>query len=320
MRRRSSLALVVAGFVATTLGACRSVPVGDQVAIYGGHQLHFSTLGDLDDLEEGESILIVPSASFLAADVLELADGRPVVFYDGRGRGSSDPVDDPALLGLERDLADLEMLRRHLGLESFSLLAWSYDAAVAAAYARRAPNRIEHLILVCPPPLAPAESHSRAPRIRERAEALGLPGAAELASDPRRTTDPEAFAASYLRATWEPTLADPESLGEMRSNPYVSPNADPIPVARRMEHASDTVFAFDWDLLLPGLGVPTLLIHGAEDATPLGSSLGWKALCPDIEVVVLDGAGALPWLEAPGPFFSVVERFLTGEAALPTHP
>lgn len=319
MRRRARAPLVLLGLLAF-LGACRSAPVGDQVAIYGGYQLQFSTLGDLDDLEDGESVLIVPGASFLGAELRELADGRPVVFYDARGRGRTDAVDAPELLGLERDLADLEMLRRHLGLDSFSLLACHYDAAVAAAYARRAPNRIEHLILVAPFPLGRADAQLRAARIRERAEARDLPSTQELRGDPRRTSDPEAFARSWLRATWAPTLADPEALDELQSQPYVSPNADPLAVARRMERARETVFAFDWELQLPGLGVPTLLIHGSEDATPLGASLGWKARCPRIDLVVLDGAGALPWLEAPDAFFGVVERFLAGETPLPVHP
>ena len=42
------------------------------------------------------------------------------LFYDTRGRGRSDPVSDPARLGIERELDDLDQLCAHFRLERFS--------------------------------------------------------------------------------------------------------------------------------------------------------------------------------------------------------
>src|SRR5919206_2191398 len=47
----------------------------------------------------------------------ELGDERPVVFYDQLGCGRSERPDDPSLWRVERSVAELEAVRRALGLD-----------------------------------------------------------------------------------------------------------------------------------------------------------------------------------------------------------
>jgi proline iminopeptidase len=66
---------------------------------------------------------------------------------DQRGCGSSRPQG-----GITRNhtallVADLEALRRHLGLERWSLLAGSWGAVLALAYASQHPDRVDRVVL-----------------------------------------------------------------------------------------------------------------------------------------------------------------------------
>jgi pimeloyl-ACP methyl ester carboxylesterase len=63
--------------------------------------------------------------------------------------------------------------------------------------------------------------------------------------------------------------------------------------------------------LLPGLTCPTLIICGAEDVlTPPADSEAMAAALPNVELVIVPGAGHLSNLEAPMAFTEALTRFL----------
>jgi pimeloyl-ACP methyl ester carboxylesterase len=95
------------------------VPVADEV------RLRYQIVGD------GADTVIVPLASYTAADLTPLAQNRRLIFYDPRGRGGSDSDSNPAHNWNDYELADLETLRRHFNLESISLIGWSYLGALS---------------------------------------------------------------------------------------------------------------------------------------------------------------------------------------------
>jgi pimeloyl-ACP methyl ester carboxylesterase len=64
---------------------------------------------------------------------------------------------------------------------------------------------------------------------------------------------------------------------------------------------------------LPGIKVPTLLLHGDRDVrSPFTVAEDLHAAIAGSELVVLPGAGHVCNLEAPGPFNRAVRRFLDG--------
>jgi len=75
----------------------------------------------------------------------ELADGRKLLWYDGRGHGASD-WSVPAITheSFEQDLSDVVDAA---GLERFDLLGIGHGAAVSIAYAARHPERVNRLVL-----------------------------------------------------------------------------------------------------------------------------------------------------------------------------
>lgn len=70
-----------------------------------------------------------------------------VIAPDQRGSGDSRPRGRLPGNDLVALVADLEALRRHLGLERWSLLGGSWGTVVALAYARQHPQRVQRLVL-----------------------------------------------------------------------------------------------------------------------------------------------------------------------------
>lgn len=70
-----------------------------------------------------------------------------VIAPDQRGAGASLPRGNVARNHLAALVADLEALRRHLGLERWSLLAGSWGTVLALEYARTHPKRVQRLVL-----------------------------------------------------------------------------------------------------------------------------------------------------------------------------
>src|SRR5216684_1171826 len=86
------------------------------------------------------------------ADLARLADSRRLVAISSRGRGGSDRLEDVTRHGISFEANDIERVRAALGIERFALLGWSYPGFVAALYATRYPERVSHLVMVCPVP------------------------------------------------------------------------------------------------------------------------------------------------------------------------
>ena len=70
-----------------------------------------------------------------------------VIAPDQRGAGASRPHGGVAGNQLAALVADLEALRRHLGIERWSLLAGSWGTVLALQYAQAHPDRVQRLVL-----------------------------------------------------------------------------------------------------------------------------------------------------------------------------
>ena len=77
---------------------------------------------------------------------LDLSRHRAIV-PDQRGSGASRPRGSILRNHTAALVSDLEVLRRHLGLERWSVLAGSWGTVLALAYAQAHPQRVERLVL-----------------------------------------------------------------------------------------------------------------------------------------------------------------------------
>ncbi len=80
----------------------------------------------------------------------DLADERPVIFYDQLDAGQSDKPNKPANWTVARYLREIDAVREALGLERVAVFGNSWGGTLAAAYAASRPNGLAGVILSSP--------------------------------------------------------------------------------------------------------------------------------------------------------------------------
>ena len=79
--------------------------------------------------------------------LLSLADERPVILYDQLDSGMSDHPEDPANWKPQHFLAELEAIRKALGVERWHVIGHSWGSALALEYATRFPEHTASAVL-----------------------------------------------------------------------------------------------------------------------------------------------------------------------------
>jgi len=79
-----------------------------------------------------------------------VAVNRPVIFYDQRGCGFSDPLEDPTYWTLEFFVEELKQLIEQLGLEEYHILGQSCGGMIAVEFALTRPQGLKSAILASP--------------------------------------------------------------------------------------------------------------------------------------------------------------------------
>jgi proline iminopeptidase/L-proline amide hydrolase len=79
--------------------------------------------------------------------LLSLADQRPVILYDQLDSGMSDHPEDPANWRPERFVAELEAIRRELGVARWHVIGHSWGSAIALEYAAAYPDQTASAVL-----------------------------------------------------------------------------------------------------------------------------------------------------------------------------
>lgn len=266
----------------------------------------------------GTRVVVVPLASWLSPGVDDLAvdgTGRRLVLYDPRGRGASSDVP-PSGAGLARDVEDLEHLRRALGVERWSIVGWSYHAAVAAHYALAHPERVERLVLVSPLPTRRDPLWNLAAAAFE--ERVDAQARARLAADLRAERDPVRFCREWARLHVPAQVHRDVDLEPLIDRLCELENERPDRVLAHMQATFDDLGAWDWREPLAQLGTPALVLQGSRDFVQPSSAREWAELLPNGSFLLLDDVGRLPWLEAPSTFLAAAGGFLPRAPGAPS--
>jgi proline iminopeptidase len=245
-----------------------------------------------------------------------LAAERQLVFYDQRGRGASAAPPGVRAARIEHDGGDLAALRAAvapvLGRAAdlpWDVLGHSWGGGIAMLAAAEDPAGVRRLVLVDPVGVTGAWLPTLHPRALARLAACGDTAAhATLAAlDPAALTDADPVAhADYARAFYPAWFADCE-LARIFVLPH-SASATGSTVAARLRREG-----YDWRERLRALRAPTLVVHGEEDLLDVDvarATVAWIGQDAPADLVVLDGAGHMPFWELPDAFFAAVKSFL----------
>lgn len=315
MRRTTRLAFLVGfGMQATACTADGIGSAGGELAIDSGYvtmedsiRLFYRTVGS------GTNIVVIPVGLYLEDALLPLAaPDRRLVFYDPRARGRSDAGDRSAIT-LDRQIADLDALRRGLGIDSMTLIGWSGLGMETAVYTMRHPERVVRLVQVSP--VAARDQPYNAQAYRTRTARTDTAALAAVRAR-RQSGDLANDAMGYCRALRRVTLpAGMADTAHARSIPDVCryPNEFPDSLALVFAPLLRSFQNYDWRDEIARVVLPRLIVHGARDAFPIEGSREWIPEGSNARLLVIDGAGHYPFVERPDVFFPAVDAFLRGE-------
>lgn len=241
--------------------------------------------------------LLIPNGLIYLDDLAPLSRTHRLVAYDLRNRGASDAA--PDARGIPDDVADLEHLRRSLGITRCATLGHSYVGLIVALHAMRHPGAIERVVMIGAPPPDAAATYPPELAYADDVQTTAFAALGRLQADRERLA-PDAF----FRAAWDALrpiyVADPANVAKIRWDRSELPNeraflayftATVMPSIQALRLAPSDLAA---------LAAPVLVVHGRKDrSAPFGGALDWAARLPAARLLEIPEAAHAPWLEDP---------------------
>lgn len=230
-----------------------------------------------------------------------LAAKRQVILYDQRGRGASNAPADPSLATIDDDAADVGALRRALGIRQWDVLGHSWGGGIAMLGTARDLAGVRKLVLVNA--VGPTSSWMGPLRANVLARVDGEQHAiiSQTLEEMLGIPDP-ALHSNYSRAVYPAWFADREMAA--RFAPPDARSETGTAVLARLRQG------YDWSQTVHTISVPTLIVHGEEDALPLAVSRENSYIIPNARNEAIPAAGHMPFWEAPQRFFALIDSFL----------
>jgi proline iminopeptidase len=232
---------------------------------------------------------------------------RLVILYDQRGTGASKGV--PAGAGrvfpqtMEAQVADLDAVRAHFGIDKVALVGDSYGGFLVMAYAAAHADHVAKLVLSDSPPASFKTMVHLLPQTFPDIEEEDAAEAKKLGEDS------DAAARAGLRAHFRMIFYSPE-----KRDAYMAKMGDlgyEPAVARAVGQAAS---ALDLTEAVKGFHFPVLVITGRYDmnVAPVNA---WAMAheIPGAKIVFFEKSGHLPAYEEPEKYRRVVEGFLDAQ-------
>lgn len=313
-----SLSLIVTAVLLLSLrtaGNCESLGQGEgYLTSPDGTRIFYKVVGN------GPDHLVVVhggpgnTLQSILPDLEPLVKGRTVIYYDQRGNGRSDIVEDHKLLTIAKHIEDLEAIRQHFNLDKMTLLGNSWGGLLVAFYAIAHPNEVERLILHSPASPSYTILKTSTPFIYQRIpkKSMSQFQSMSVAWIWRSSHDPLSFCRRFYELLQPVYFSDVARVERMQGDVC----AGPIEAVRRQLTVNKVIWESlgEWDLIpeLGALEIPTLVIHGSYDMIPIESSIAWTEAMPNARLLVIQDSGHMTHIEQPDIFFPAVEKFLHG--------
>jgi len=272
---------------------------------------------------EGEPLLVLnggpgfPSTHFVPMAKKLSEGGKMVILFDQRGTGQSVLENKtPETINVNKMVADIEVLRKHLDIDSWMVLGHSWGGMYAMSYAAEHADRVKGMILSASGGIdlsftQPLEANIRnklTPEERATYDRYG-PGSTDPDARTKRVT---AMAPAYV---------------------YFRKNVPTVVKALTETSVYDTAMAqlvwqdlfemeFDLREALANFNAPTLILQGRQDI--LGESTAYEIhlALPNSEMILVNECSHYLWLDQPEQYFAHINDFwekVQGEHGLSKH-
>jgi len=232
---------------------------------------------------------LLTSLAMWDAQVAALRGSYRILCYDQRGHGGTDVPPGPARI--EQLAADAAALLEHFSVERATFVGISMGAATSLCLAGHRNSRVARAVVV--------DGQAKAPP------------AARAAWDERivlaRSNGMTALAEATVRRWFRPTFvaAGPPVLASVRSMIEATPLDGFVACARALQ-------CYDLSDVLPRIGIPVLLLAGADDGAMPGAMRDMLPRIPGARFHEVAEAGHLPNLEQPAAFLVAITEFMAG--------
>ena len=310
-----ALATMVLGVFGSTPagaeGATASIEKG-YLTTPDGVRLYYEKVGD------SPRSVILPGRLFAFAEFEWLSEHFTLISYDMRNRGRSDLVADDRSISFEHDVADLETVRRHFGVERAALMGYSYLGKVVVLYALEHPDRVERVIQLGP--VAPNFATEYEPALVARDDPVDPAARAQLRALRERDyhlTHPGEYCEEEWRIAIRPMLiGDPSKIDRVRISVCDMPNEWPVLQVRHLRvHFEESGMKHALPVeRVRQLNIPVLTVHGTRDRNaPYGAGREWSYLLPEGRLLTIEDAAHHAFAEAREDVMPAVLEFLRGE-------
>jgi proline iminopeptidase len=270
---------------------------------------------------EGEPLFFIAGGPGNAHSYLRSFDSlsttNTLVYFDAFGRGKSDTAKNVTEYSLQRDIEDLEELRKTMGFSKINILGHSYGGVVAQGYAIKYPEQVSHLILAntfhsylmwqenCDN--SNREIKINYPEVWE--ELMNAREQGAISRDPIHQEIYSKVPYGFLYAY------NPENFKRSGRKPY--PNSNNSNLYYQMVGkdgdfiVGNDIGNFDFRKQLKDLKMPILIYAGRFDRVAVPWMMfKYKQYCPQAEFVMLEKSGHNPQVEEPEVLFKLIRDFL----------
>ncbi len=269
---------------------------------------------------QGDPIVIIPggpgdSHLYLTPWFDELTKNFKVIYYDAFGRGRSDRAKDPGEYTFERDVKDLEGLKKVLGFDKWSVLGHSYGGMVAQGYALEFPQSVDKLIISnsfysgemwqendnsCN-----YEIKNQYPEVWEKIMKVRNEGYNSSSPEHQKVYQvPSGLLYFYDASNSYKFSHDSLSFNPKVYYQLVGYDGDFI--------IGGDIAKLDFRRELKNLKMPTLIIEGRFDRVAVPRfSIKFKEYAPQAKFVMFEKSGHNPYIEQKDKYFELLTEFLT---------
>ena len=271
--------------------------------LHADHKIHYKTYG------AGFPLLIINGGPGMNSNgfeslAKELSKNKLTILFDQRGTGKSSLAEvNSSTITMDLMVADIEEIRKDLGIEKWAILGHSFGGMLAAYYAAQHPETITGLIL--------SSSGGIDMQLFSRINITS------------RLTTKQRDSLNY----WNQQIANGDSSyhARLRRGKYLAPaylyDNKHIPIiAERLTQGNMQInglvfqdlrrIDFDVKQDLKKIKGPVLIIQGKEDIIDERTALETKEALPQAKIVILEYSGHYGWLDQEEKYYAELFQFL----------